>query len=60
MLRKFLFWIAGDRPMRRIGTAFIDRVTGEPVHYFVDEYGSLWLATHRWSLFRIPSKRVQR
>lgn len=54
-LIKRVFAIAsGGRPMRRIGFAFTDIVSGKPVHYFEDFHGTIWLAEHRWSGFRVP------
>lgn len=47
-------WLTGGRPMRRLAYAFTDKVTGRPVYYFMDGYDRLWMAEHRWSLFRVP------
>jgi hypothetical protein len=54
---KFLHWITGGRPMRRIGHAYTERCTGKPVSYFVDAYGDVWMAKHRWSIGRTPPRK---
>lgn len=51
MFRKLL----GGRPMRRESTAFVDRVSGATVGYYIDTLGRRWMAENRWSLFRVPA-----
>ena len=43
--------------MCKIGYVFTDRVSGEPVYLFADKLGRAWLATGRWSMFRVRKKR---
>jgi hypothetical protein len=40
-------------PMKFIQYEFTDKVTGEPVNRYRDNRNRYWLATSRWSLFRI-------
>ena len=47
--------ITGGRPMRKIGFAFTDTVTGKPIFYFKDLLGRAWLAEHRWASFRVKA-----
>lgn len=56
-LGHFLDRATGGRPMRRVGYAFTDAVSGRGVHYYVCRDGTLWLAEHRWSLFRERASR---
>lgn len=48
-------WITGGRPMRYERAAFIDKVDGRMVCYYVDRFKRRWLAHHAWSLFRMLS-----
>lgn len=41
--------------MRLEETAFVDVVTGRPVHRYIDFWGRRWLAEGAWSLFRLKS-----
>lgn len=45
--------LLGGRPMTREGFAFVDEVSHETVHYYRDRFGRQWLATGRWSWFRV-------
>lgn len=47
----------GGRPMTRLGSAFTDIVSGEPVSYWRDRRGRGWLAVGPWSLFRVECPR---
>lgn len=40
--------------MRFESQAFVDRETWEPVNHYTDRLGRRWLATGKWSLFRVP------
>lgn len=50
-------WLAGARPMQHLGFAFVDRVSGERVHYWQDRVGRYWLATSAWAWFRVAIDR---
>lgn len=41
--------------MKKTGSAFIDVVTGDVVHYWIDKYGQAWMAVNRWG-FRVKTK----
>jgi|GEM_PF-2733722 len=62
MLRKIFSALTGGRPMRKIGIAYTKRGSGEKVFYFVDDFGTLWMAAHAWSIGRVrpPKGMVQR
>lgn len=47
--------LTGGRPMRRIGYAFTDVVSGAAVYYWRDRLGRVWVAEGALSLFRVPS-----
>lgn len=51
--RTFFYWLTDGRPMRRVGRAFTDKVTGREVNYYRDDIGLNWLAEGAWSLFRV-------
>ena len=53
MIREWLIWLCGGRPMERGAFRFTDCISGKPVYYFADHYGRVWLATHAWSWFRV-------
>lgn len=53
---KFLMKLTGGRPMRKIGYAFADKVSGKSVNYYVDYFGNVWMANGAWSKFRVRSK----
>lgn len=48
--------LLGGRPMRLVGPAFLDRVSGCMVNYYEDRFGRAWLAESRWSLFRVTPR----
>lgn len=50
---RLLWWLTGGRPMRFVGTAFVDAVSRRPVGMYKDRLGRLWLAEGGWSLFRV-------
>ncbi len=54
-MRWFFRWLLGGRPMKRVGFAFTDRVSGRSVNYYRDRYGRYWMAEHGWALFRVRS-----
>lgn len=41
--------------MTYIGYAFIDRVNGKIVNYYLDSYGQVWLSESKYSTFKAPS-----
>jgi hypothetical protein len=45
--------LTGGRPMKRLGCAFIDKVSGREVFEFEDRCGRYWLAEKPWSWFRV-------
>lgn len=49
---KLLAHLTGGRPMRCLGFAFRDCVSGEGVYDFQDKFGRIWMANNRWSWFR--------
>lgn len=52
-MSNILRWLTGGRPMTKVCFMFTDVVSGEPVYRFEDTYGRAWMATHRWSFFRV-------
>lgn len=46
--------LTGGRPMRRIGYAFTDVVSGAAVYYWRDRLGRVWMAEGAFSMFRVP------
>lgn len=54
---KLLRILTGGRPMRRIGYAFTDIVSGKAVYRWEDRYGRKWLAEEAWSLFRVSTSQ---
>lgn len=49
--------LLGGRPMRCLGYAFTDKVSGRTVFYWRDRLNRDWLAEGAWSLFRVsPSE----
>lgn len=52
---RFLMWLTGGRPMKQGEYRFDSMLYGESVYYFTDYYGRKWLATHKWSLFRVAA-----
>lgn len=45
--------LTGGRPMKRLGHAFVDKVSGRDVFEFEDRLGRYWLAEGAWSFFRV-------
>jgi hypothetical protein len=45
--------LLGGRPMTFVCACFTDVCDGKKVNRYVDYYGRPWLATSRWSLFRV-------
>ncbi len=39
--------------MERIGSAFIDSVSGKTVSYYRDRHGVIWLKDSKWSRFKV-------
>lgn len=44
--------LTGGRPMKRIGFAFTDVVTGESVYIYEDYFGRTYIANEGFTLFR--------
>ena len=55
LFRKIILFLTGARPMIKLGYAFTDMLSGARVYDFVDQKGRLWLATDRWSIFRMKN-----
>jgi hypothetical protein len=53
---KFLWYLTGGRPMKRLSYEFTDQITGEPVYYWRDKLGRKWMATVSDWFFRVPSE----
>ena len=49
--------LLGGRPMQWLSFAFTDSVSGKPVHYWRDRLGRYWLASGKWSLFRVETQK---
>lgn len=47
--------LTGGRPMRHVEFRFYDGIGNEAVSLWRDRLGRYWLATQRWSLFRVPT-----
>lgn len=45
--------LTGGRPMKHLGFAFTDVISGKPVSYWRDKFGREWMAVGAWSLFRV-------
>jgi len=39
--------------MKRLEYRFMDHISGNPVYYYEDMFGRIWMATSPWSLFRV-------
>lgn len=52
---KLIMKITGGRPMKYIGFAFTDIVDGSKVSYYRDYFGTIWMASSKWSLFRVKA-----
>jgi hypothetical protein len=52
---KTMRWVISRVTMKKTGSAFVDVVTGDIVHYWKDYYGQAWLAVTRWG-FRVSTK----
>lgn len=48
-------WVISRFTMKKTGSAFVDVVTGDIVHYWKDCYGQAWLAVSKWG-FRVSTK----
>lgn len=44
--------LTGGRPMTRVESLFVDRVTGDLVSEYRDQFGRHWMATGPWDAFR--------
>jgi len=54
ILKTITLHITGGRPMKDIGCAFIDVVSGKKVHDYIDQFGREWMADNgSWSFFRV-------
>ena len=47
-------YLTGGRPMKRVGFAFVDVVSGNMVFYYQDLFGRKWMAERCWAIFRVP------
>lgn len=52
-LKMLLSRVLDGRPMTRVGFAFTDTVVNEPVYYYRDTFGRLWMAQGAWARFRV-------
>ena len=52
-MKKIFYKLTGGRPMTKLQFEFTDVICGEPVYSFVDKLDRKWLATNKWSLFRV-------
>ena len=52
-MKKIFYKLADGRPMDKIRFEFNDVVSGEKVYSFIDKFDRKWLATNKWSLFRV-------
>jgi hypothetical protein len=43
---RFLWWLTGGRPMKRLDFRFVDAVDRQPVYRWVDKFGRIWLANN--------------
>ena len=55
IMKKIFYKLTGGRPMDKIRFEFDDVVSGEKVYSFVDKLDRKWLATNKWSLFRVKN-----
>ena len=53
LVKQFLAYATGGRPMRRLDYRFTDHISGDPVYYYEDTFGRIWMATSAWALFRV-------
>ena len=45
--------------MNKLVVCFTDVVSNEPVYLFKDKYNRYWLASGKWSLFRVESQHYE-
>ena len=57
MRKSLVSRLTGGRPMEPVRLAFEDVVTGRNVWYRRDQFGRLWMAHGRWSVFRVRVPR---
>ena len=53
LVKRFLAYATGGRPMKRLDYRFTDHISGDPVYYYEDTFGRIWMATSAWALFRV-------
>ncbi len=52
--RDFFYRLSGGRPMEMVrANLFTDVVANAPVHVWRDGFNRFWIATDKWSLFRV-------
>lgn len=53
LVKRMLAYVTGGRPMKRRKYRFTDIISGNPVYYYEDKFGRIWMATSAWALFRV-------
>ena len=53
MLKRLFYKLTGGRPMIFIKREFIEHVSGKYVNLYRDKLNRKFLATHKWSIFRV-------
>jgi hypothetical protein len=59
LMKRLVGYVTGGRPMKRLEYRFISLLTGEPVYYYEDTFGRVWMATSAWSLFRVAKPKEE-
>ena len=47
--------ILGGRPMKFLIRGFTDDISGEPVDFYLDTLGRVWMANNEWGTFRVAT-----
>lgn len=55
ILRRAFMYLTDGRPMRLLGYAFRDEVSGHPIFYYSDHKNRVWMAETPWSHARARS-----
>jgi hypothetical protein len=53
LVKRLVGYVTGGRPMKRLNYLFTDHISGNPVYYYEDTFGRVWMATSAWSLIRV-------